>query len=63
MVKVIGESPKALKQATCKNCAAILEYTQHEVKEYHGHDYSGGSDGMEWIDCPRCNEKVVLKSW
>jgi len=31
-------------------------------KEYHGVDYSGGSDGKEWIDCPQCSHEVILKA-
>lgn len=63
MVKVVGEAPEAVKHATCRNCAAKLEYTPSEVKEYHGTDYSGGPDGREWINCPRCGHEVVLRSW
>lgn len=63
MVKVVGEAPEAVKKATCRNCAAKLEYTQSEVKRREGVDYSGGSDGQEWIVCPRCNGNVVLRSW
>lgn len=63
MVKVIGESPEAVKQTTCHNCAAKLEYTPSDVKRRDGKDYSGGPDGQEWIDCPRCGIKVVLRSW
>lgn len=63
MIKVIGEAPEAVKQATCHHCAAKLEYTQNEVKRYDGKDYSGGPDGREWINCPRCSNEVVLRSW
>lgn len=63
MIKIIGESQDVLKQAVCRGCAAILEYTKSEVKERHGKDYSGGADGQEWIDCPRCHSQVVLRSW
>lgn len=63
MVKVIGRDVSAAKQVTCRKCASILEYTLSEVKEYHGRDYSGGSDGQEWIDCPKCKSKVNLRSW
>lgn len=63
MVKVIGEAPEAVKQATCHNCAARLEYVNADVKSCHGLDYSGGSAGKEWIDCPRCGHDVTLRSW
>jgi DNA-directed RNA polymerase subunit RPC12/RpoP len=63
MARVIGEAPEALKHATCHHCAARLEYAQKEVKAYHGKDYSGGADGKEWIDCPRCGGEVILRAW
>ena len=63
MVKVIGEVPEAIKQATCHNCAARLEYVNADVKKYCGKDYGGGSSVREWIDCPRCGHEVTLRSW
>lgn len=63
MVRIIGVVESAVKQATCNNCASLLEYTQSEVQVYRGTDYSGGADGREWIDCPKCGKMVVLKSW
>lgn len=63
MVEVVGQDNSVLKQITCRNCGAVLRYKQSEVKEYHGKDYSGGSDGMEWVDCPSCGDKAVIASW
>jgi hypothetical protein len=63
MIKVIGEAPEALKQCTCHSCAAKLEYCKWDVNKWSGKDYSGGSAGEEYINCPRCGEKVVLRSW
>ena len=63
MVNIIGKSPELMKKITCKNCASILEYTKSEVKIRNGQDYSGGSDGMEYIKCPQCNKKVIIRSW
>jgi len=63
MVKVVGDAPEAVKQATCRSCAKRLEYTQSEVRERHGTDYGGGPDGCEWIVCPNCGHDVVLRSW
>jgi len=63
MVRIIGDAPETVKQATCYNCATRLEYTMNEVKAYHGKDYSGGSDGREWINCPKCGKEVVVRSW
>lgn len=63
MVNIVGTDQQVVKRTTCKNCAAILEYTLSEVKAYHGRDYSGGTDGKEWIDCPRCGKQVILRAW
>lgn len=63
MPKLTGDDPEAIKYATCKQCAARLQYTLSEVQSRHGVDYSGGPDGREWIVCPRCGHDVVLRAW
>jgi hypothetical protein len=63
MAKVIGEALELVKHTTCKNCAARLEYVQAEVREHNGHDYTGGSEGYEYIKCPRCMKRVTLRAW
>ena len=63
MVKIVGDAPETFKQTTCFLCCTKLEYSQSEVKEWHGKDYSGGSAGKEWIDCPKCGKEVILCSW
>lgn len=63
MVQVVGKDQSAVKRVTCKSCASILEYTPSEVKKETGRDYSGGSDGREWINCPSCGHEVILRSW
>lgn len=62
-VEVIGEDEGVYKRISCRNCAAILRYVPADVKERHGRDYSGGSDGCEYIVCPKCSKQVVIKSW
>jgi hypothetical protein len=63
MVKILGEAPEAIKETVCRHCASRLAYTQSDVKSYHGRDYSGGPDGREWINCPKCGTEVILRSW
>lgn len=63
MVQVVGKDQSAVKRVTCKQCASILEYTPSEVKKQEGRDISGGPDGREWINCPSCDHKVILRSW
>lgn len=62
-VQIVGEAPEARKRITCRRCGAVLEYLPVDVKEQHGTDYGGGPDGREWIDCPRCDHEVIIKSW
>lgn len=64
-VKIIEESPdpEIVKRVTCRNCGSRLEYVPNDVKTYHGTDYSGGADGREWVDCPKCGKQAVIRSW
>lgn len=63
MAKVVGFDESVKRRATCYECAAIVEYTKGEIQTHNGIDYSGGSDGMEYVKCPNCSEPIVLRSW
>ena len=63
MVSVIGEDKTVLKETSCRGCGARLQYGMNEVQTRNGTDYSGGPDGEDYIMCPRCGNKVVLRSW
>ena len=63
MVKIVGRDDNHVKRVTCRVCASVLEYTLNEVKEYHGTDIGGGPDGCEWVDCPNCGKRAVIRSW
>jgi len=66
MVEIVSTVPheSAVKEIVCvSGCGATLRYVPNEVKKYSGTDYSGGSDGREWIDCPNCGEQVTIRSW
>lgn len=63
MAKVIGFDETVKPKVMCHGCGAIIEYSKVEVQEYHGKDYSGGSDGMTWITCPNCGDKAIISSW
>lgn len=64
-VKVIKvkPDPKVAKRIACSNCGATLEYTPNDVKERNGRDYSGGPDGEEYINCPNCRKRAIIRSW
>jgi DNA-directed RNA polymerase subunit RPC12/RpoP len=65
MVKVIDETPdpKIVKQISCQACGVRLEYVPIEILTRSGHDYSGGPDGEDYIICPKCKSKVIIRSW
>jgi len=58
MAKVIGFDKKQKKRKTCKNCSAIVEYTNQEVQSFVHHDYGGGSDTIYYIVCPNCGQQI-----
>lgn len=60
MIKVIGNDPKVAKQATCRNCGAILEYMPCAVKEVTTRDISGCADTDYYIQCHQCNNRVLV---
>jgi DNA-directed RNA polymerase subunit RPC12/RpoP len=61
-IRVIKKKPdrSVLKTIVCDNCGVTLEYTPKDVKTRNVTDYSGGSDGEEYIRCPECKEKVII---
>ena len=63
MVQVVGKSDKFVKEVVCRNCSSELRYTNSDVHTVHSKDYGGGADGQEYIRCPACVHKVVLKAW
>jgi len=63
MATVIGYDDSGKKRCTCQACTAIVEYKPNEVQRRDGYDYSGGPDGEEYIRCPDCKQKIVLRSW
>ncbi len=62
MAKVIGFDPKLMKQCTCRNCAAIIEYSLTEVKKHIEHDYDDDSEIVYTITCPNCGNNVTVKA-
>lgn len=65
MVRILCDEPDpaVVKKISCRGCGARLEYVPNDVKSRHGTDYGGGPDGAEWIDCPRCGKRVIIRSW
>ena len=64
-VKVIKTEPDpgVVKRVVCSHCGATLEYVPNDVKEWSGRDMGGDPDGHQWVDCPNCNKKAIIRSW
>lgn len=65
-MKVIDEKPdpSVVKTVVCSNCGVKLEYVPDDVKTlWSGTDISGGPDGAEGFECPRCRHAIVLCRW
>ncbi len=59
MVKIIEQGYQRL---TCGKCKSVLEYTQSDVKVgKFNMDYLGDYDIEEYIKCPSCNNKCIIK--
>ncbi len=59
-IKIIDDKPhhSVVKRAICKNCGATLEYVPADTYPLTHHDYGGGSDTYDYIDCPKCSQAV-----
>ncbi len=63
MPRVIKKGKKRERKVECDECGSTIGYFKEDIEEYHGTDISGGPDGQEWINCPECREKIILRSW
>lgn len=60
-IKKIGQGKRYIKTVECKNCSAILEYTNDDVQSYLKTDYLGDSDTYYYINCPECKKNIYVK--
>jgi primosomal protein N' len=64
MVQIVGRDEALVKRVSCKGCASILEYHEGEVKRGKFNcDYLGDCDVWSYIDCPKCNQRVVVRTY
>ena len=57
MAKVIGYDQKVMRQFTCRECGAIVEYAPNEVKgQYYPEGGKRTDEGthIHGLDCPGC---------
>ena len=59
-ITIVGQDTKHVKQCSCRNCAAILEYTMADTQTRKDTDYTGGSDIVRFVQCPRCGYQIPI---
>lgn len=62
-IKIVEEKPhkSVVKRVVCLNCGVTLEYVPNDVKVHIYKDISGTSDSYNYIDCPKCSKRIVVK--
>jgi DNA-directed RNA polymerase subunit RPC12/RpoP len=65
MVRVVKSEPhpSVVKEVICSNCGATLEYIPKDIKQRIEGDYTGGSDQINFIECPQCSHEIVISRW
>ena len=63
MARILSQIPRREKTCVCNNCGHTVAYVPKDVQRYEGVDYSGGPDGCEYLICPGCSKRIVLRSW
>lgn len=65
MIKII--KPGTLREVTCNNCGAVLQYDTTEdmktenLKFFHANCVEAYKGQQQYIICPQCKNKIVLK--
>jgi DNA-directed RNA polymerase subunit RPC12/RpoP len=61
-IKIINKEPdkKLVKQCTCRNCGALLEYMPVDTFTKIHTDYTGDTDTYTYITCPNCNYQIIV---
>lgn len=64
MIKVVSTVPhqSVVKQVVCKKCGSTLEYTPNDVVEQHWADYGGDMNVTRFIQCPTCQNEVIIST-
>lgn len=65
VIKVIDDKPhkSVVKEAICSNCGVTLEYVPADIEERMVTDYTGDSDVIRFIRCPKCQHQHTVRSY
>jgi len=63
MVKIVALEPdkSVVKECICQNCGETLAYVPNDLKEDYSSDYTGSKDYFNYIECPNCNKRIILR--
>jgi DNA-directed RNA polymerase subunit RPC12/RpoP len=59
-VEVVGQDEGQKRQATCKNCGAVLSFYTKDIKTKTLY-CMGEAESYSYVDCPQCNSQVSIK--
>ncbi len=60
MIEIIKEGTK--NRVECSNCGALLSYSIDDIKEEKKYITQRDSCTQKYINCPQCNNKIVLEA-
>lgn len=64
MARIVASAPKKMPRVVCRGgCLSTIEYVPNDVKRRDGTDYGGDPDGEEYVVCPSCGKKAIIRSW
>lgn len=60
MIKIIVKGTR--KELTCKSCGCLFSYEAEDIKFEDKPSVVGGMHREDYIECPQCENKIVLKA-
>ena len=63
-IKVVDETPdpSVVKRTVCKTCGVKIEYVPLDVQKRTKRDYTGGTDDVFFLLCPKCQCEVHVSA-
>lgn len=60
MIKIIKEGTR--KELTCESCGCVFSYESEDTKFEDKPSPVGGMYREDYIECPQCKSKILLKA-
>jgi len=62
MPRLIEIDKSAEKRYTHRDCGAVIGYFESELETFKRSHYDGSTSVNYYLVCPRCHQKVIVKS-